>query len=102
MQFKSFWSIMFGRFPLSIGNDVKSVISGKTDAFITFMLDKINLTLDRVLQQLSQTDAYLSAEVQRLLDTIKYDIPLFWHAADSQTRFEVPGQFQEALSASCT
>ena len=49
--------------------------AGKSDAFITFMLDKINLTLDRALQQISEKDAYLSAEVQKLLDAMEYDVP---------------------------
>ena len=43
--------------------------------FITFMLDKINLTLDWALQQVSEKDAYLSAEVQKLLDAMEYDVP---------------------------
>ena len=40
-----------------------------------FMLDKINLTLDWAMQQVSQKDAYLSAEVQRLLEAMEYDVP---------------------------
>ena len=49
--------------------------AGNSDAFITFILDKINLTLDRALQQVSEKDAYLSAEVQKLLDAMEYDVP---------------------------
>ena len=49
--------------------------AGNSDAFITFMLDKINLTLDWALQQVAEKDAYLSAEVQRLLDIMEYDVP---------------------------
>lgn len=48
---------------------------GNSDAFILFMLDKINLTLDWALQQVSKKDAYLSSEVQKLLDTMEYDVP---------------------------
>lgn len=49
--------------------------AGNSDAFIMFMLDKINLTLDWTLQQVSLKDAYLSAEVQRLLEAMEYDVP---------------------------
>jgi len=49
--------------------------AGNSDAFITFMLDKINLTLDWALQQVAGKDAYLSQKVQRLIDTMEYDVP---------------------------
>ena len=49
--------------------------AGNSDAFIMFMLDKINLTLDWALQQVSKKDAYLSVEVQKLLDAMEYDVP---------------------------
>ena len=49
--------------------------SGSSNAFITFMLDKINLTLDWALQQASEKDAYLPETVQKLLDAMDYDIP---------------------------
>ena len=39
------------------------------------MLDKINLTLDWALQQASEKDAYLPETVQKLLDTMDYDVP---------------------------
>ena len=48
--------------------------AGNSDAFIVFMLDKISLTLDWALQQVSEKDAYLSQEVERLLDTMEYDV----------------------------
>ena len=51
------------------------VLDRNSDVFITFMLDKINLTLDWALQQLSEKDAYLPAEVQKLLDAMEYDVP---------------------------
>jgi len=49
--------------------------AGRSDTFIEFMLDKINLTLDWALQQASNNNAYLSQEVRRLLDAMEYDIP---------------------------
>ena len=49
--------------------------AGCADAFITFMLDKINLTLDWALQQASEKDAYLPEIVQKLLDAMAYDVP---------------------------
>ena len=39
------------------------------------MLDKINLTLDWALDQVSEKDSYLSEFVQKLLDTMEYDVP---------------------------
>ena len=49
--------------------------TGSSDAFIVFMLDKINLTLDWALQQVNDKDAYLSIEVQKLLEVMDYDVP---------------------------
>lgn len=49
--------------------------AGNSDAFIAFMLDKINLTLDWAIQQLSRKDSYLPVEVQKLLDVMEYDVP---------------------------
>ena len=49
--------------------------SGNSDAFIEFMLDKINLTLDWAIEQVSEKDAYLPESVQRLLDVMEYDVP---------------------------
>ena len=39
------------------------------------MLDKINLTLDWALRQVSEKDAYLPETVQKLLDAMDYDVP---------------------------
>lgn len=39
------------------------------------MLDKINLTLDWALTQITGEDAYLSEQVRRLLDVMEYDVP---------------------------
>ena len=50
-------------------------VAGNSDAFIEFMLDKINLTLDWALDQVSEKDSYLSEFVQKLLDTMEYDVP---------------------------
>lgn len=49
--------------------------AGNSDAFIEFMLDKIDLTLDWALKQVSEKDSYLSGYVQRLLDVMEYDVP---------------------------
>ena len=48
--------------------------AGISDAFIAFMLDKINLTLDWALEQVSEKDICLSDEVQRLMDVMKDDV----------------------------
>ena len=47
--------------------------SGNSNVFIEFMLDKINLTLDRALEQVSGEDAYLPETVKRLLGVMEYD-----------------------------
>ena len=49
--------------------------NGNSDAFIEFMLDKINLTLDRALKQISEKDAYLTGAVQNLMEVMEYDVP---------------------------
>lgn len=49
--------------------------AGKADVFVEFMLDKINLTLDWALAQVSGDDAYLPEQVRRLLDVMEYDVP---------------------------
>ena len=49
--------------------------AGSSDAFIEFMLDKINRTLDWALEQVSGEDAYLPETVKRLLDIMEYDVP---------------------------
>ena len=49
--------------------------SGSSNAFIEFMLDKINLTLDRVMEQVSGEDACLPETVTRLLAVMEYDVP---------------------------
>ena len=49
--------------------------AGKSDEFVEFMLDKINLTLDWALTQVTGEDAYLPEQVRRLLDMMEYDVP---------------------------
>ena len=50
-------------------------IAGNSNAFILFMLDKINRTLDQALQQTAKKDAFLPKTVQKLLDIMEYDEP---------------------------
>ena len=50
-------------------------VAGNSDAFNEFMLDKINLTLDWVLEQVSEKDAYLTESVQKLIEAMEYDVP---------------------------
>ena len=50
-------------------------ISGNSNAFIEFMLDKINLTLDWALAQVSEKDASLTEAVQKLITVMEYDVP---------------------------
>ena len=49
--------------------------TGNSNPFIEFMLDKINLTLDWALQQVSERDAFLTEAVQKLMDIMEYDVP---------------------------
>jgi len=49
--------------------------SGILNDFIEFMLDKINMAMDMVLEQLSEKDAYLAVSVQKLLEIMEYDTP---------------------------
>ncbi|MBQ6646323.1 MAG: Fic family protein [Clostridia bacterium] len=49
--------------------------AGNSNTFILFMLDKISMTLDWAMQQVSGKDAYLSAEVQKLLKIMEFDVP---------------------------
>lgn len=49
--------------------------TGSSEAFVEFMLDKINRTMDWVLKQVTERDSYLSEAVQKLLDIMEYDVP---------------------------
>ena len=44
--------------------------AGNANAFIEFMLDKIDLTLEQAMQQASARDAYLPGTVQKLLSVM--------------------------------
>lgn len=48
---------------------------GRSDAFIAFMLEMIDQTLDQALQQVSGENAYLPDTVQKLLEKMEYDTP---------------------------
>ena len=49
--------------------------AGNSNAFIEFMLDKINLTLDQALEEVLEKDSYLSKELQKLIDVMEYSVP---------------------------
>ena len=49
--------------------------AGHSDAFIAFMLEMINHTLDWALEQITEKDAYLPEAVQKLLDIMEFDMP---------------------------
>lgn len=49
--------------------------AGNSNAFIEFMLDMIDLTMDWAIQQTSSSDAYLPSAVQKLLAVMEYDTP---------------------------
>ena len=49
-------------------------IEGNSDKFILFMLERINITLDQALQQIS-AGISLPKTVQKLLDVMEYDEP---------------------------
>ena len=53
----------------------KSHIDGDSNAFIEFMLDRINATLTKALEQLSSKDASLSPAVQKLINVMDYNTP---------------------------
>ena len=49
--------------------------AGKSDAFIEFMLDKINLALDQAIRQAEAGDAAMTRTVRKLLSVMEYGIP---------------------------
>ncbi|MBQ8080511.1 MAG: Fic family protein [Clostridia bacterium] len=79
------WDPLFQYLPLEsriheFQDDYYSAIAachsaGSSNALIVFLLDKINLSLDWAMKQADEKDAYLSAEVQRLIDMMEYDVP---------------------------
>ena len=49
--------------------------AGNSDAFIEFMLDKIDLTVDGAIAQLGSNGAYISEYVRKLISVMEYDVP---------------------------
>lgn len=50
-------------------------VSGRSDAFIEFMLEMIDRALDRAEEQLSSKDAFLPGPVSKLMEEMEYDVP---------------------------
>ena len=50
-------------------------VAGNSDAFIEFMLSKIDLALDQALEQVSARDSYLGEPVQKLMDVMEFEVP---------------------------
>ena len=50
-------------------------VSGRSDAFIEFMLEMIDRTLDRAEEQLSSKDAFIPGTVSKLMEEMEYDVP---------------------------
>lgn len=70
-------------------------VAGSSGAFIEFMLDKINLTLDWALQQVSEKDSYLSEGVQKLLNVMEYDTPYSAAALMEKLRLKSRDNFRK-------
>ena len=68
--------------------------AGRSDIFVEFMLDKIDLTLDWALMQLSGEDAYLSEQVRKLLDVMEYDVPYTTNELMEKLRLKSRDGFQ--------
>ena len=49
--------------------------AGNSNSFIEFILDKINLTLDRALQQMTAKENMLSEQIQELMNIMEYGVP---------------------------
>ena len=49
--------------------------TGKSDVFIEFMLEKINLTLKQMMKQTAEKDSWISDPVQKLLGNMEYNVP---------------------------
>lgn len=49
--------------------------TGNSNSFIEFILDKINLTLDRALQQMTAKENMLSEQIQELMNIMEYGVP---------------------------
>lgn len=50
-------------------------VSGRSDAFIEFMLEMIDRTLDTAEEQLSSKDAFIPGTVSKLMEEMEYDVP---------------------------
>ena len=69
--------------------------AGNSDAFIEFMLDKIDLTLDWALRQAAEKDSYLSESVQTLLNAMEYDVPYSAAALMERLRLKSRDSFRK-------
>lgn len=54
---------------------VKCHSAESSNSFIEFILDKINLTLDRALQQMTAKENMLSEQIQELMNIMEYGVP---------------------------
>ena len=50
-------------------------VAGNSNVFIEFILNKMNMTLDLALQQVSEENSYLTEAVQNLVRVMEYDVP---------------------------
>ena len=50
-------------------------VAGNSNVFVEFILNKINMTLDLALQQVSEENSYLTEAVQNLIKVMEYDVP---------------------------
>ena len=50
-------------------------VAGNSNVFIEFILNKMNMTLDLALQQVSEENSYLTEAVQNLIKVMEYDVP---------------------------
>ena len=48
---------------------------GSSNTFILFMLEQIDKILDKITEQMSKSDEYISEYVKKLLDVMEYDMP---------------------------
>ncbi|MBQ6475021.1 MAG: Fic family protein [Clostridia bacterium] len=54
-------------------------VAGNSNRFIEFMLDMINLSLDRAIEQSTGKNALLTPQVQKLIDAMEYNVPYTIH-----------------------
>ncbi len=53
--------------------------AGNSNRFIEFMLDMINLSLDRAIEQSTEKNALLTPQVQKLINAMEYNVPYTIH-----------------------